>query len=298
MLPLLSLVALLTVAGALSGCSERDTAVIGHSGGPLLAAAYVAEGSPEFGDRFELSRLGTPADVGYALLSGDLDAGFIDPARYEAIKILPGFETLNVVGKITYPFGATLVVREGLSLRLSDLEGKKVGISQLECVLWDTLKADAERLGVDTGSFDLQAMHFDAMIPALEAGIVDAVVLRGALAAVAIKEGHTILYQNWEVEGAGNDPSVGDGCCPPTTDQVESILLAHRDNTDALRVLPELLESHQLDSQADLRSAVARATGIPIATLEGLPVGRFAVADRGLIEELLGYDDLEGEDEN
>lgn len=284
---LILLVVLLTAAAFLSGCGERDVTVIGHSGGPLLTAAYVAESDPEFGGRFELSRLGTPADVGYALLSGDLAAGFIDPARYEEIERLPGFEKLEVVGKVTYPFGATLVVRNGLEVRLGDLEGKKVGISQPECVLWDTFKADAERLNVDTEKLELQVIAFDAMIPALEAGIIDAVVVRGALAAVAVKKGHTVLYQNWEIE----ETDAGDGCCPLTEDQVELILLAQRNDPEASSGLPALLTRSQSSSLEVLRSAAAQATGIPVEILADLPVSRFEVADRALIEELLSHDD-------
>jgi ABC-type nitrate/sulfonate/bicarbonate transport system substrate-binding protein len=295
---LILVVALLTAAAALSGCGERDIAVIGHSGGPLLAAVHVAEGDPEFGDSFELSRLGTPADVGYALLSGDLDAGFIDPARYEEIEKLPGFEKLDVVGKITYPFGATLVVREGLDLRLGDLEGKKIGISQPGCALWETFKADAERLNVDSSALDLQVIPFDAMIPALEAGTVDAVVLRGALAAAAVKEGHTVLYQNWEVEGSDEATGAGDGCCSLTADQVELILLAGRDNAEASGSLPALLARSQSSPLEVLRAAAARATGIPVEVLASFPVGRFEVTDRALIEELLGHDDEQGDDDD
>jgi ABC-type nitrate/sulfonate/bicarbonate transport system substrate-binding protein len=279
---------LATLGLALGGCADSNTITVGHSGGPLLGALYLAAESSEWDDEwFELAKFGTSADVAYALISEDLDAGFVAPASLVDLEKLPEFTELTAIGKISFPYGATIVVREGLSLRLSDLNGHKMAIAEPECELLTAVLHDAERLGLDLSGIELVVMPFDAMIPALEAGRIDAALLKGSYAAVAEREGHTILYQNWTLDEQAAIEA-GDTCCNLTLEQLELVLLARRDSAATGR-LPELLEAAQALGVDPLRQAAAQETGIPLATLEGLPMPTFELADDALIAELTGY---------
>ena len=113
-------------------------------------------------------------------------------------------------------------------------------------------------------------MPFDQMIPALEAGKVDAILTRGGHALLAVGEGHPVLYQNWNVEG-------GDECCPKTLAQIELILVARADGArgSRLRDVVSALELGSSVSAGELRAAAARRTRIPLAALEPFPVASF-----------------------
>lgn len=291
--------ALLVAAGlALLGCGSGEKVTVGHTGGPLLAALYLAAENPEWdGGEFQITQLGDSADVAYALLSKDLDAGFVSPARLPDLVGMPGFEELTAIGKIEFPYGATIVLREGLNLRLSDLNGRKMAIAEPECELLTAVLQDAESRGLDLSGIELVVIPFDAMIPALEAGRVDAALLKGSYAAIAQREGHTILYQNWELDEEAARKA-GDECCNLTLEQLELVLLARRDSEAAQR-LPELLEAAQAQGPELLRAAASRETSIPLETLEGIPMPNFTPAHDALVEEVTKYlNEEEGEEES
>jgi hypothetical protein len=55
---------------------------IGHVGGPLLGPLHGALDGPAQGPlEIEARKFSTGGDVGYALLSGELDAGLIEPSK-------------------------------------------------------------------------------------------------------------------------------------------------------------------------------------------------------------------------
>jgi ABC-type nitrate/sulfonate/bicarbonate transport system substrate-binding protein len=266
----------LTACGPSPEKAERPVDV-GHSGSPLTASLYAAAATPEGGKALSLKKFGSPADVGYALLSGDIDAGFIEPAKLKGLSSLPGFRKLEVIGKVTYPYGATVILRKGLSLRLNELSGHPVAASSETCRLLRAFLQDAARAGLDADKLKLRYMPFETMIPALEAGKADAAVVKGAYAALALPAGHSILYQKWDVEA-------GDECCPPTIDQTEFILLARKEQVRAAERFLRLLEEAEKRSPAQLRQAVSGATGIPAEQLDAFPVGTFQRAGEELIE--------------
>lgn len=284
----LSAVLMVFAASCAGGGPSAKTTAVGHSGGPMLGSLYYAAQAQDWPDTFSDVRLGTSADVAYALLSGDIQSGFVDSSKIIAFEQLEGFQNLTAVGKITFPYGATLVLRKGLNLRLSELEGLTVAVSAPECLLLQAFEEDALRLGVDTSALRYETIPFDAMLPALEAGTVDAAVLKGSYAALAQHEGHTVLYQNWELQP-------GDECCPAVIEQTQYVLLAHKDSHEATVLLPQrLLEAQQAD-EGLLRRLTAEATGISLAALEGLPNATFSLAEPHLIETLVGHSHEDGE---
>ena len=260
----------LSLALILTSCGEKDARIaVGHGGGYLSAAVYAAQ--KELGGRVDVQSFQAASDVAYALISGRLDLGFVEADKLAVLAGIDGFARLTVVGKITYPYGATLVLRKGLDARLRDLAGLTIAASSPNCVLLGEFAADAKRLGADISGARYVYLPFDAMIPALAAKKVDAAVIKGAYSVFALQDGHSILYQNWEVKP-------GDECCPAVVDQAVLVLLARRDRLDAAKIFVDALASAQKLSPDQLRRAVADNTPIPFEILQGQPVPEFSLA--------------------
>jgi len=264
------LIGVLALAG-LTGCqgadaSERGLYRVGYVDDPLLAPLFVAQAGSA---SWEPVRARSSADVGYALLAGEVDAGFVELSRARQLLDGPGGGKLLVAGSIEFPYGATLVVRDGLDIRLTDLESRRIAV-QAQCGLLRQFEADAARSGVATESLTYENIPFSDMLPALEAGLVDAILVKSAHAALAQRHGHDILYQNWEVaEGQ-------DVCCPPSVAQTEYLLLVDSGNPSAAIALAEELLAANDAPASELRAAVASATGTPREVLESHPIATFA----------------------
>jgi len=258
-----------------TSCEEKNTLKVGHGGGYLSATLYAAQ--EELGKQIDIRQFNSLSDVAYSLLLGELDAGFVGVDKLAAFAELDGFEKLTVVGKVTYPYGATLVLRKGLNLRLQELNGLTVAVSSPHCVLLEEFIKDATRLKANISGIKYEYMAFDAMVPALTAKTVDAAIIRGTYAVIALQEGHSILYQNWEVQP-------GDECCPAIIDQAALVLLARREKLDAVKPLIDALLSSQKLSPDQLRTSVANNTVIPFKVLQGQPVPEFSLANDELVE--------------
>ncbi|MCL2072181.1 MAG: hypothetical protein FWH07_08145 [Oscillospiraceae bacterium] len=277
----LKIILVLSLSLILTACGTdeaRDAVLkIGHGGGYLSATIYAAEYDADF------SQFHSSSDIGYALLAGTLDAGFIETDKLTAFSMLSGFERLTVAGVITYPYGAVVVLRKGLDNRLQELGGLTIAARSPDCALLQTFITDAQRLNADLSQVNYSYMAFDAMLPALEAGIVDAAVIKGHYSVTAQAEGHLVLYQNWEV-------AAGDECCPPIIDQTILVLLVRRDKSEQAEVFTDALTATGLLAPDKLRHAVADNTAIRFETLQNHPVPEFSTADDGLILSLGEHD--------
>ncbi|MCL2024501.1 MAG: hypothetical protein FWG78_01790 [Coriobacteriia bacterium] len=257
--------------------SEGAPLTVGTGGGYLSATLYAAdEALAAQGTPIDLQEFRSHADVGYALLSNTVDVGFVEAEKLAALAALDGFEQLTVAGKVTYPYGATVVVRKDLDVRLQELDGLVIAASAPTCKLLDRFAEDAERLGASLDHVTYEYLTFDAMLPALEAGVIDAAVIKGSYMSLALHEGHTVLYQSWDVEP-------GDECCPAIIDQAELVLLVQRDREDAAQPLLEALDATQKLSPDELRQAVVTSTTLSFDTLQGQPVPEFSRADDELV---------------
>jgi len=261
------------------GKKEHRALKIGHSGGYLSAALYAAQDSLV---NVDIQHFNSTSDIAYALLSGTLDAGFVETEKLTAFAELDGFDRLTVVGKVTYPYGATLILRKGLNVRLQELGGLTIAASAPNCVLLDTFSRDAKRLGADVSDVKYKYMVFHAMLPALESGDVDAAIIKGTYAVAALQAGHSILYQNWDVQP-------GDECCPAILDQAALVLLVRRDKLEAVKPFVNALVFAQRSSPDQLRQSVAQHSVIPFEMLRGQPVPEFSTADDELLKTFLEH---------
>lgn len=253
---------------------------IGYLNSPLLSALYLAQRRPGWRATDDLVRFETSADLGYALFAGKIDAAFVEPAKALLIKDIREFEQIDVLGKVTYPYGGILVVRKGLKLRLQDLPGHTVAISTPECRLYHTLRKDLAQGHVDAARIRFEPIPFDEMLPALEAGVVDAAITRSSYSLAARKLGHDIPYIQFDLVA-------GDACCLAAVAETELLLLSRTAaRADAERLAGLLLDA-QKEGDAELRGAAHAQTGLPLDLLETYPAAKFAYADNLLLKLFL-----------
>ena len=243
---------------------------LGLADSPLLAVAYQAHADAGPG-AWKVLRSKTPSDIGYALLGGNVDAGFVEAAKAKALLATRDASALRILGAITFPYGATVVGRKGAVVRLEQLAGKRLAATSPTSELLGQFFADAKGRGLDPASITVVTTPFDAMVPALEAGSVDAAVLRGAHSLFAVRAGHQIVYQNWQMQP-------GDECCPPVIAQTEYLLLARGSHPGLQALVASLTQANEA-KPAVLRQAAVRATGFPEALLAGFPIASFIVPD-------------------
>lgn len=252
---------------------------LGAVGSPLLAPLYAVQAgrAPDAG--WDITGFGSGGDVGYALLAGEISAGCIETGKARKLLKAPGGDQLLIAGAIRFPYGATLVLRNDLNLRLSELSGRRIAALEPDCAISRQFRQDAERHGLDPGTLRFSYMPFAEMLPALEAKKVDAMLAKGAYGVLAELAGHKILYQNWEV-------AAGDDCCPVTLAQTEFLLVVRASELDRVTpVIKALAEADTLPTH-ELRAAVAARHGYPPAALERFPVASFALIDEATRQTL------------
>jgi ABC-type nitrate/sulfonate/bicarbonate transport system substrate-binding protein len=270
----------------LSGChSEPAPKVapqplrIGHTNTPLLAPLYAAELRRAADAGWEPAAFGSGGDIGYALLAGELSSGFVDTDKALQLLKAPGGDKLLIAGAIRFPYGATLVLRNDLKLRLAELSGRNIAALEPDCTINHQFRHDAGRHGLDPQTVRFTYMPYAEMLPALEAKKVDAILVKGAYGVLAELAGHKILYQNWEV-------AAGDDCCPATLAQTEFLLVARAAELDRVTPVIKALAAADDLPAVDLRAAVATRLGYPPAALERFPVASFALIDEATRQTL------------
>lgn len=278
-----TLLALMLFMAACAPDEKGQPLRIGHPGSPLTASLYAA-GAAAPPSVWTAVKFNSAADIGYALLSGDLDAGFVEPGKLAKLAALPGFKNLEIVGKVTFPYGAAVLVRKDLSLRLADLKGRKIAAIGPRCDLLKTFLADAASAGVTAETVEFKYLPPDAVLAALESQSVDAAVTKGSHAALGQTLGHHILYQKWI-------SAPGDECCPPTVAQIEFVLLAQKKrHKEVARLVADLKAAETLPPN-ELRAAASRQLNLPANYWDHLPPGAFEEADQGLLSVLTRHGD-------
>lgn len=285
---LLFSILLLTTVLIATGCQDRGTSQatapqvklprVGYSPNPLLGPLYAAQAKDK---SWQLTKFGTSGDIGYSLISGDIDVGFVETEKALQLIKAPGGEKLKVAGAIQFPYGATLVVRKDLKVRLSDLEGKRIAALEADCILNHQFNKDAKRHGLDTTTLKFSYMPFADMLPALESRSIDGALVKGAHAVLAELQGHKIVYQNWNIKAGADD------CCPPSVAQTEYFLLVREQSVEKVKPLITALVAASELPPAEIRIAISSRLGYPQAALEQYPTASFAVVSPEQIK-LLG----------
>lgn len=269
---------LLALSLLLAACQDRTPAQpaapqaapinVGISPNPLLGPLYAAQGKDT---AWSTQRFNTGGDIGYALLAGEIDAGFVE--THKALKLLkaPGGENLKIAGSIQFPYGATVVVRNGLKLRLPELAGLRLAALDEHCAVKEQFERDAAKNGLDPKKLRYRYMPFSDMLPALEAKSIDAIVIKGAYAVLAERAGHTILYQKWDMAADGDD------CCPPAIAQTEYFLVVRGQSAEKVKPLLAVLKATADLPPSAIRAATTRQLAYPADALEQYPTPAFAL---------------------
>jgi ABC-type nitrate/sulfonate/bicarbonate transport system substrate-binding protein len=275
-----------TLLAGIDGNGSPEGIRIAHTGSPHLAPLYAALGEGIFenkGLKVSLKQFGSSTDAGFALLSGKVDAALLEPSK--SFRLINENDDLGVkiAGSVNFDFGSTLVVREGLNIRLKDLEGFTIAAGSRYCLLLSQFMHDAQRYGVNTEKINFVYMDFPTMLPALEAGKINGALTRASSALAAEAHGHVILYQNWDV-------SPGDACCPEYLAQVEYFLLVKDINPQSVVLLDSaLVEASGLPAEVK-RGMIAEFTQYPSELLaENSPVAYYMRISQELKEELGGW---------
>ena len=182
-----------------------------------------------------------------------------------------------MIGKVTYPYGAVLAVKKGLNLQMKDLEGHTIAASEPTCNLLHAFRKDLKWLNVDPEKIAFVYMPFETMLPALEAGKIDAAVIKGSYAVLAEKLGHTIPYLQWDV-------AAGDECCPAIVAQTEFLLLSKKEKKALTIDLANKLVEAEKTPESEIKAVTAEETGIPAGILDAFPPGEFSFADAALLK--------------
>lgn len=269
-----------------SGCQQKPAAGnspatlrLGAIHTPLLAPLYALDDAKK-GKAWEFRSFGSGGDVGYALIAGEVDAGFVETEKALQLLKAPGGEKLKIAGAIEFPYGATLVVRKDLQLRLADLAGRHLAALEPDCIITHQFKKDARRHGLNPRKIRYSYMPFAEMLPALEAKAIDGVLVKGAYGVLAELAGHKILYQNWEIKAGADD------CCPPSIAQTELFLVIRPEKTEQVKPLIAALSATNTLPAAEVRGAVSRKLGYPSEALALYPLPTFATVSEALRKQL------------
>ncbi len=266
-----------------SSLSKDALIIVGHTGNPILSPLYVSMHTAREQDwSIDARKFQGTSEIGYALLAGTIDAGFLDIDKAKALHDLDVDEVLEIVGSVTFPYGATLVLRKDLDLRLNDLNGKTIAIPAIGHELFDAFNEDLDRLSVTLDDARFVKLSYEDMLAALEARVVHAALLKGSHAALAEIQGHPILYQNWDLE-PGNE------CCPAIVDQLEYFLVVNKTRMPQADTLQNLLlDSNERDAQL-IRAQTAARTGYPLKALQNLPIASYERANELTLALLLEH---------
>ena len=274
LLVIIAVLIAITVLGILLKPSE-DVIRIGYKPSPMLHLVYTAKGTDIFKEKglnVEFIEFGSTHDVEYALISRKIDAGFVEPEH--TIHLLDadeGFQ-LHIAGIITFPYGASLVVRKDLKIRLDDLEGRTVAAESPFCALLKQFRADARKYDVNVSNITFVYMEPTDMLPALEAGKIDAAISKTNFALLAESQGHYTLYQNWEIKEK-------DDCCALYQDNLEYFFIVRTIDDEKIQGLVDVFSLLDGAGDEERKQSIVEYSGFPEKLLEKYPVSRFVTPE-------------------
>lgn len=291
----ISIVSILVVTGVLflfifnknkTNITEKEVFRIGYTNSPLLSTMYYSKNKLEKNNKIIFEKFSSSADIGYALLSGKIGAGFVEPSKALIAKRFPEFKHIGVVGKITYPYGGILLVRKGLDLKMQNLEGYQIAASDENCRIFQAFKKDLGMIGKDVTKINIQFMPYETMISALESGFVDAALTKSSFGLLSGKLGFTIPYIQWDI-------AAGDKCCPAVVAQTEYLLLVNKKFRKCSTVLINEMMANEKVPPESLAVTTSFETGISSNQLLTLPPASFSSADMSLLQLFEGHGTLD-----
>jgi len=156
----------------------------------------------------------TGAATAAAVVSGEAQIGFaaIAPLLQAQVQGLPLQLVAPSISSLPAeppdPNGNNpVVVRSDSDIQTAaDLNGRTVAVNALEAVAELIVRASADRLGADSSTLEFVAIPFPEMLPALEAGRVDAVALVPPFYEAALQAGHRAAFFSYPYDDDARFP--------------------------------------------------------------------------------------------
>lgn len=198
---------------ALSGCgSDDDGSSAAQSGGdgsatlkagmiPIVPSASVRLGIEEgfFKDEdleVQVQEAQSGAAISASVVSGENQIGFA--ATVPALQA----QTRGIPIKVVGPGNGVsankgVMVKKDSPIRTpGDLDGKRIGVVALQAIDELVVRAAADKLGADSSTFEFVSIPFPDMLPALDAGRVDAVLVVEPFYTAALKAGNRAVIED------------------------------------------------------------------------------------------------------
>jgi NitT/TauT family transport system substrate-binding protein len=137
-----------------------------------------------------------------AVVSGSIDIGYgnitsVLLARSKGLPIIIIAGSESAPKNLKHGTNA-VVVKAGSGINsASDLNGKRVAVNTLSNIQAVTVRAAADKLGADSGTFKFVELDFPDMLPALDAGRVDAIALAEPFSTLGTQDSkNKVLFYN------------------------------------------------------------------------------------------------------
>ena len=272
---------LLVVLGALAGCGDDDG---GGSGGTERISVQDTAGVPsaflQYGveqgifEEHDLDLTVTPSQGGAtvvpSVVSGKTDIGgsnlvSVLLARGEDIPVTIVAPGTFVQDDPKGDFSAIVVAGDSDIRSPADLQGRSLAVNTLKNIAEATAKASLEDKGVDVSQVELAEVDFPDMLPALEAGRVDAAFAIEPFVTQALAAGGRVIDRPY----VGTKPGLQIGCYFTTEqfveengDAIESFRAGVADTAAAVREDPAGFRDF-LTTAAELPPEVAKDIVLP-----------------------------------
>ncbi|WP_169304072.1 ABC transporter substrate-binding protein [Arthrobacter sp. CAU 1506] len=201
--------AALAITSLVAGCATEATGTADGADGTTTVTVGLLPIVPTAGFRLgvekgffkdegldiKIAEAQSGAAVMASVVSGEYDVGFA--AVVPQIQAVEQGLPIKVIGTASsVSNNAGLFVAPDSPIKSpADLKGARIGVVALKSIDEVTIRGAADHLGVDSSTFQFVSVPFPEMLPALEAGRVDAVELPEPFYTAALSKGHREIIQ-------------------------------------------------------------------------------------------------------
>lgn len=202
------------------------------------------------------------AAVMASVVSGEYDVGFaaVVPQIQAVAQGLP----IKVIGTASsVSNNAGLFVTPDSPIKTpADLRGARIGVVALKSIDEVTVRGAADHLGVDSSTFKFVSVPFPEMLPALEAGRVDAVEIPEPFYTAALAKGHR------EIIREPMATFLAEGVTNASFFSSDANIAKKKDDVDAFVRALERSNEYATKNPQEVAQTVSKYTSIPADAAE------------------------------
>ncbi|MBI3660062.1 ABC transporter substrate-binding protein, partial [Candidatus Acetothermia bacterium] len=156
---------------------EKISLMLEFFANPTHAPIFIAKQKGFFSQEgldVEIIAPSDPIQVPSLTASGKVDIGLTNLLNHIILRATQDLPVLAFGGLLRGPLGGLVAIKERKIEKITDLKGKKIGFSvePIEPALYNTM---LRKSGVDPKDVELVKLDFEALLPALLAGRLDAI---------------------------------------------------------------------------------------------------------------------------